>query len=270
MKKTSTLWLNITLLLFSSFGIAKPLVFGIVPQQSASRLADTWTPVIKALSETSGLEIVFATAPDIPTFEQRLANGDYDIAYMNPYHYVVYHERSGYQAIAKAKDTRIHGLIVVNAQSDIHDIRQLSGQTLAFPSPAAFAATILTQGYLNQQGITFQSKYVSSHDSVYLNVAKGFIPAGGGIERTLKAAPEEVRKQLRVLWTSAGYTPHPIAVKSQIAADTQLIIQSALANLHQRSDGAELLSPLKISAFLPATDQDWNDIRELNINVLDH
>ncbi|MCF8780023.1 phosphate/phosphite/phosphonate ABC transporter substrate-binding protein [Vibrio sp. IRLE0018] len=270
MKTKRSLLLIIALLFFSSFGIAKPLVFGIVPQQSASRLAETWTPVIKALSETTGLEIVFATAPDIPTFEQRLANGDYDIAYMNPYHYVVYHERSGYQAIAKAKDTRIHGLIVVNAGSDIDDVRQLSGQTLAFPSPAAFAATILTQGYLNQQGISFQPKYVSSHDSVYLNVAKGFIAAGGGIERTLNAAPEEVRKQLRVLWTSAGYTPHPIAVKAQIDRDTQLAIQTALTNLHQRNDGEELLSPLKIHAFLPALDQDWNDIRALNINVLEH
>jgi len=128
-------WILTALLLFTPISWCKPLVFGVVPQQSASRLADNWTPVIKALSEE------------------------------------VFHQQVGYQAIAKAKDTLIYGLIVVNANDSINSISQLSGQTLAFPSPAAFAATILTQGYLNQQGIEYQPKYVSSHDSVYLNGA---------------------------------------------------------------------------------------------------
>ncbi|EWS67965.1 phosphate/phosphite/phosphonate ABC transporter substrate-binding protein [Vibrio vulnificus] len=261
-------WILTALLLFTPISWCKPLVFGVVPQQSASRLADNWTPVIKALSEETGLEIVFATAPDIPTFEARLSEGDYDIAYMNPYHYVVFHQQVGYQAIAKAKDTLIYGLIVVNANDSINSISQLSGQTLAFPSPAAFAATILTQGYLNQQGIEYQPKYVSSHDSVYLNVARGLLPAGGGIARTLNAAPADVRQQLKILWTSDGYTPHPIAVKPNLDANTVLALQNALLNLHQRNKTESLLNPLKISAFVAAQDSDWNDIRQLDIKLL--
>ena len=60
------------------------LTFGIVPQQSASRLAQIWVPVFDYLSEKTGMRIQFATAKDIPAFEACLARGAYDLAYMKP------------------------------------------------------------------------------------------------------------------------------------------------------------------------------------------
>ena len=56
------------------------LAFGIVPQQSASKLAGLWTPILAYLSQKTGYAIRFKTARDIPTFEQRLAAGDYQCA----------------------------------------------------------------------------------------------------------------------------------------------------------------------------------------------
>lgn len=48
------------------------LTFAVVPQQSASKLAQLWNPIVEQLSIKTGLKIKFATAPDIPTFEKRL------------------------------------------------------------------------------------------------------------------------------------------------------------------------------------------------------
>ncbi len=78
----------------------EPLSFGVVPQQAAAELAAVWSPIFRALSERSSIAVGFRTAPDIPTFEQRLAAGQYDLAYMNPYHYTVFHEEPGYLAFA--------------------------------------------------------------------------------------------------------------------------------------------------------------------------
>ena len=50
--------------------------FGVVPQQSATKLARTWVPFLRLLQEKTGIELRFATAPDIPTFEKRLAQGE--------------------------------------------------------------------------------------------------------------------------------------------------------------------------------------------------
>ncbi len=159
---------------------------GIVPQQSAARLAELWTPILAHLSEQSGYQLDFETARDIPTFEQRLAQGHYDLAYMNPYHYTVFHQQPGYAAIARQQGSRIHGLLVVRRDSPISSLQELQGRTLAFPSPAAFAASILPRGELKQLGIQFTPRYVSSHDSVYLAVAQGHLPAAGVLPKSCR------------------------------------------------------------------------------------
>ncbi|MDD1794627.1 phosphate/phosphite/phosphonate ABC transporter substrate-binding protein, partial [Enterovibrio sp. ZSDZ42] len=172
------------------------IVFGIVPQQSSSKLIRTWSPVMAKVSELTGLKIRFATAPNIPEFEKRLAAGDYDLAYMNPYHFTVFNQSPGYKAIAHAKDKRIKGILVVSKSDGISTLEDLEGKEVAFPAPAAFAATLLTQAVLKNQGITFIPRYVGSHDSSYLAVSDGLFSAGGGIVRTLNATPDTTRKKL--------------------------------------------------------------------------
>lgn len=254
--------------LISVHSYAKVYTFGIVPQQSASRLAQQWGPILDHISAQTGDKIVFSTASDIPTFEQRLEQGDYDFAYMNPYHYSVYSELTGYLAIAKAKDKLIKGIIVVRKDSGITSIEQLANTTLAFPSPAAFAASILTRGALAQSDIPFKPEYVSSHDSVYLSVAKGFYPAGGGIFRTFNSLPSETRDQLTPIYVTEGYTPHAIAVHPRVSEKTRQEVSQALYKLENDPVTLEQLSALNIKGFVPAQDQDWDDVRRLNINLL--
>ncbi|GAA5644689.1 phosphate/phosphite/phosphonate ABC transporter substrate-binding protein [Vibrio proteolyticus] len=254
----------------SPFSLADSLTFGIVPQQSASRLAEQWTPLLNQLSEELGQKVVFTTAVDIPTFEQRLANGDYDFAYMNPYHYTVFSQSPGYQAIAKAKNKKIRGIIVVRKDSGIDSPNQLQGTTLAFPSPAAFAASVLTRDYLAQQHIDFTPAYVRSHDSVYLSVANGFYPAGGGVMRTFNSIPAELRAQLTPIWTTEAYTPHAIAAHPDLPQSTVDAFQRLLVKLDQTTDGKVQLKPLNIEGFEAASDSDWNDVRSLRIDVLEN
>lgn len=51
--------------------------FAVVPQQSASQLAQTWPPVLAWLSQHAGIQLRFVTPPDIPSFEKSLATADY-------------------------------------------------------------------------------------------------------------------------------------------------------------------------------------------------
>ena len=243
------------------------MTFGIVPQQAASKLARSWSPVFDFLSRQSGLKIQFATAKDIPTFERQLDAGDYDFAYMNPYHFTVFNRHPGYQAVARARDKKIKGIIVVRKDSPIQSIEELDQMTLAFPAPAAFAASILPRSELLSRGLDFQSRYVSSHDSVYLAVAKGIYPAGGGVIRTFNNIAPETRDQLRVLWTSQGFTPHAIAANPDVSAEAMASMQSALVDMEQSDEGRALLKRLNIKGFEAAENKDWDDVRSLKIDL---
>lgn len=258
----------LTLLALNTPVSAQPLTFAVVPQQSAHRLAKQWAPLMQSMSRAIGAEVVFTTAPDIPTFEQRLKRGEYSFAYMNPYHFTVFNQQPGYRALAHAKDKQIKGIIVIRKESGINQVEQLSGSELAFPSPAAFAASILTRSYLSERGVDFTPKYVSSHDSVYLSVARGLYPAGGGVLRTFNAISPEIREQLTPIWTTDGFTPHAIAAHPDVEPQITQRVQSYLIQMDSNEAHVELLAPLKIKGFTAADDSEWDDVRALNINLL--
>jgi len=259
-----------SLALISLESNADNLTFGIVPQQSAKKLAKLWTPISIYLSKKTGVKILFTTANDIPTFEKRVLAGEYDLAYMNPYHFTVFNQKPGYQAIIKQSDKRIKGILVVAKESPIRSLQDLQGKTLSFPSPAAFAASVLPRAKIQKEGITFSPKYVSSHDSVYLTVSRGLFPAGGGVMRTLKNTDQEVRDKLRVLWTTPGYTPHAIAVHPRLDIGLKNKIQSAFLSMNADPQGLALLKAINFKGTEVANNADWNDVRGLNITLLNH
>lgn len=255
--------------LFSSFAIAaqteKTLLFGIVPQQAASRLAKMWVPFLARLSEETGLDIKFATMKDIPTFEECLAQSAYDLAYMNPYHYTVYSEKAGYRAFARQKDKKLQGIIVTRIDSPVKTLHDLQNQKIALPSPAAFGASVLPQAEMKSQGINFEPVYVKSHDSVYRSVVAGFYPAGGGVQRTFNGMSKELMSQLRIIYRTQEYTPHAFAASGNLAPE---IVQAIMQGMLRIAETApELLQPIKMKGFEAATDRDWDDVRSLGLSA---
>ena len=242
---------------------------GVVPQQAASELAQGWIPLLKEVSTASGCEFRFATAPTITEFEKRLSRSEYGIAYMNPYHYVVFHQSPGYLAIAREKDRKLRGLLVVRADSPVTSVRDLDGREVAFPSPAAFAATVIPLAELKKSGISVTPRFVASHDSVYLNVTRDLVVAGGGIERTFESLDADVRAQLRVIWRSAEYPPHAFA---RLPTTQEAVGRAFIEGMQKVSgtpEGKDLLQQIGFKGVVPATDADWNPIRALDIRVLD-
>lgn len=267
MKKT--LFLAV-LLSLTTLGVARAdtVTLSIVPQQSASKLARLWTPIALYLSEKTGHDVRFRTAKDIPTFESKLADGEYDLAYMNPYHYTVFSEVPGYRAFARQQDKRIQGIMIVRKDSPVTSLEQLSGERLAFPSPAAFAASVLPRAHLQSESINFTPKYVSSHDSVYLSVARGLFPSGGGVMRTFNNTDEAVRDQLKVLWKTKTYTAHAFAVHPRVPGDLVESITEAFLGMNQDPTGRALLKGINFKGMQRAEDADWNDVRGLGIDLL--
>jgi phosphonate transport system substrate-binding protein len=268
-KLLSTLYFS-CLLLISPYSASQDISFAVVPQQSASRLAELWPPILAYLSEHTGDNYIFATAPDIPTFEKRLLKGEYDVAYMNPYHLTVFSQTPGYIAIAKQTDKLLKGIVVVPKDSEITSLEQLNGHKMAFPSPAAFAASVIPRSYLAARDIAIKPVYVSSHDSVYLNVSKGLFVAGGGVMRTFNNVDEEISSKLKILWQTDGYTPHAFAVLPGMSSQKRMQLQTILVDLNKHPEGNALLSAIKFSGIEAPEDSDWDDIRSLNITLLDH
>lgn len=248
----------------------KVYTFGIVPQQSARDTARAWVPLLRYIEQQTGIRLHFETAPTIPEFEKRLAREDYDFAYMNPYHYTVFHEHPGYIAFAKQEAKKLTGILVVRDENPADTLSDLNGDDIAFPAPAAFAATLVTQATMKKQGIQYVPYYVRSHDSVYRNVAMGLTSAGGGIDRTLSALDPSVRGKLKILWRSEPYTPHAFAAHPSVPPEVTQKLLSVMQTLKNTKQGRQVLLPLKFKGIESANNNEWDPIRKLDIEVLQH
>lgn len=237
--------------------------FGIVPQQSASRLARMWGPFLDELSHQTGAKFRFRTTKDIPTFEACLAAGAFDFAYMNPMHYTIFSEEAAYRAIAHQEGKRLKGVMVARVDSEFTEIASLQGQNIAFPSPGAFGASILNRASLQRVNVTFTPSYVKSHDSVYRAVAAGLMAAGGGVTRTWNALDPDVRAQLKIIYETEGFTPHAVAVHEGVDPKLAQTIQAALLNMS--ATHPDLARGIGMSGFVSATDSDWDDVRALGM-----
>lgn len=243
---------------------AKDVVtFGIVPQQSASRLAQMWGPLLSELSARTGVSFRFRTTKDIPTFEACLAAGAFDFAYMNPMHYAIFSREAGYTALAHQKGKRLKGVMVVRADSPHQDLTSLQNETVAFPSPGAFGASILTRASLQQRDVSFDASYVNSHDSVYRAVAAGLAAAGGGVSRTWNSVDPSIRDLLRIIYETEAYTPHAIAVHESVGSELARHVQDTLTDVEFSQ--SDLVEGIGMAGIVAAADSDWDDVRALGM-----
>lgn len=223
----------------------------------------SWEPIIKYLEEKTGEKIELKIENSIPKFEEKLYSGYYDIAYMNPYHYVVANKKQGY--LAKFKSIKdLVGILVVNNSSNINDIRDVKGKRFLFPSPNALAATIITKyELLKNYNINVEKEetfeYVNSHDSVYKGVARGIGDVGGGIERTFDALTDiDAKNSLKILYTTQSYPSHPIVFSNSISKVLEKKLEKAFLNIPQN-----LLEKINIENIVKTDDKEYDIIRDL-------
>jgi phosphonate transport system substrate-binding protein len=242
---------------------AKPLVFGVVPQQSPLELIKGWNPLIDYLEKTTGEKIVLKIEHSIPEFEKNLYQGDYDIAYMNPSDYIIANQKKGY--LAKVRDQKnLVGILVVRKDSGIASISDMKGKQFLFPAPGAFAATIINKyEVLTQHNINIDSdkkfRYVNSHDSVYKGVARGIGEIGGGIERTFNDLEDaETKASLIIIHKSKPYPSHPFAFHPRMAKETQIKLTKALIEAP-----APLLTTLNMKHFIEINHSEYSSVQTM-------
>ncbi len=244
---------------------AKVLTFGVVPQQSTMEMVKKWQPIVSYLEKTTGEKITLKIERSIPEFEKVLYSGGYDIAYMNPYHYVIAHKKIGYRAEVR-DEKNLSGILVVRTNDRISDPSMLRGKMFLFPAPDAFGATLLIKyELLKKYGIDIEKekkyRYVNSHDSVYKGIARGIGDGGGGIERTFNDLQDsESKNALSVLYKTKSYPSHPFAFHPSMSQTLKEKIAQAVIQMPQ-----EYVSSLSMKRLCKSDDAEFDSVRDIAI-----
>ena len=238
-------------------------IVGVVPQFSTQIISSTWEPLLEELAAKTGDTFELVIETDITQFEVAFERGDYDIAYMNPWHAVIAFETQGYVPIVKDGANSLKGILIVKADSEISEVSQLDNAEIAFPSPNALSASLLMRTELaTLHGLTVTPLYVRTHPSVYLNVALGKSLAGGGVLRTLRAQPQSLQDQVKIIYETREVSPHPIVAHRSISAEARLKIANALLDIAAEPEGAALFAGIPMQQPTSAKLEEYLALRD--------
>lgn len=245
----------------------QPRSVAIVPQLPPAELYSRWRPLLQQLGQRAGICFDLVVPATIPTFEQGLQQGTYAYAFMNPYHQLMVQQR--YQPLVRDGKTLLKGILLVRNDSAITALPQLAGATIAFPSPNAFAASLLIRAHLHALGIPFKPDYLKTHSNVYRAVAIQQAAAGGGVNNTLRREPQELREMLRVLYTTPGYPAHPFSARRDLpAAETDRLVKAWLA-LAANPKAVPLLNAVQLPKPVASDHQrDYQPLQQLQLQQL--
>jgi len=224
----------------------KSLKVYIVPQLTATQIYTRWSPVLEQVGKETKQCFELIVPTTIPQFEMDLLEGKPDFAYMNPYHATMKWRKNQYVPLV-ASSTPIFGILVVQKDSKFNSLKELSGGRIAFPAPNAFAASLLIRATLAKDGVPFEPVYVKTHSNVYRSVIRGDVVAGGGIQSTLLAEPDELKAELHTLVETKRYTSHPFSANARISDQLRKNVQNALLAMDQTADGSELLKGAQLA-----------------------
>lgn len=246
---------------------AQTYLLGVVPQFDARVTEQIWSPIIAEIKARTGIELQLVGSPSIPEFEKAFQTGAYDIAYMNPYHYIMANRAQGYLPILRDGGAQLSGVLVVAKDGPIKGIADLQGKTIAFPAPNALGASLLMRAELTDKAhLTFTPIYVKDHTSAYLNAALGVTAAAGGVMATLDHADPDLKAKLRVIYTTASVAPHPVVVHPRVPEADRKTLQEAFLAMAATPEGAAMLDKIPMLKAVAAQDADYQPLREMGLD----
>jgi phosphonate transport system substrate-binding protein len=242
------------------------LTIAVVPQMQRSVTYTKWAPLLEHVGLRAKLCFDLVIPENITAFEKVLFKGQPDLAFANPYHAVMAKKRQGYLPLLMDGSAKLSGILTVKANGPIKDIHDLNGKHVAFPSPNAFAASLLIRAELAKKGIQIYPKYTHTHANAYRAVAMGEVSASGGINNTWQREDPALRDSLQILFETPGYAPHPLVAHPRIAPSVRKLLMSTLMSLPSHEAEQKLLDAVQISHPVVANYQrDFAPLERLNL-----
>ncbi len=242
---------------------------GVVPQFAQRKLFKIWVPIIERLESETGLKFELVGSYQIPDFEKKFMAGNFDFAYMNPYHVVNANSGQGYIPLVRDGSRVLRGIIVVRKDEPIESIKELDSKSVAYPSAKALGASLLPRSELLRKfNVKTIPVYVKTHSSVYLHVTQGLVVAGGGVKSTLDRQKPEIRKLLRILYYTQTHKPHPLVAHPRVPLAHIKKVQRAFLTMAMSPSGRALLEKIPMKKVVTATMADYDSVKNLNLRML--
>jgi len=264
---------SLSLLALAAFGAPgwsqnQPLSFGVIIWRSPVLTARFWNPILRYVSDKSGVPLQLKVANTGPEHTAMVRRGEYHFLYSN-HNFIKENEESGYRVFARSKDDIGTGEIVVLKDSPIHSLTELEGKEVVFPHIAAFYGYHLPMDGLLRKGIQVTPLFAGNQEGAMGQLKAGRVIAAGVNAEVMRAFAQREHLAYRTLWSSEKYVSLALSALPSVPAETVKAVRDAFIKMADDPEGAKVLmaskevlqaqAPLR---FIAAKDSEFDNIRK--------
>jgi phosphonate transport system substrate-binding protein len=247
---------------------SQPLTFGVIIWRSPTLTAQFWNPILRYVSDKSGVPLQLKVAQTGPEHTAMVRRGEYHFLYSN-HNFIKENEESGYRVFARSKDDIGTGEIVVLKDSPIRSLADLAGQEVVFPHTAAFYGYHLPMDALLRKGIQVKVHFAGNQEGAMGQLKAGRAVAAGVNAAVMRAFAQRENLAYRTLWSSDKYVSLALSALPSVPAETVKAVREAFLKMGDDPEGAKVLAAsaevLKQEAplrFVASKDSEFDSMRK--------
>lgn len=253
---------------------------GFVPAENAQQVALNAQPIVLILQKELGLEIQSFVATDYTGVVEALRANKLDITFLTPASYVLAKAEANVKVVLKSHRRGrpyYYAAIITHVDSGIEALEDLRNKTFAFGDPLSTSGHIFPRKMFEEKGINpvkdFKKVIFSGgHDATVLAVLNHKVDAGATFANfpdgkdaawTQYLKDPKEQKKIRAIAYSEPIPSDNLVVSANLDPRLTKKIVNIFLDLSKDPAGKKMLRDLyKIDGFIPATDRDYDSVRE--------
>jgi phosphonate transport system substrate-binding protein len=240
---------------------ARPLLFGVLNQQSPIQTAEKWNPILRYLSQKTGIPLHLKMGITVAQTDAMMGREEFDLVFTNHNFQKEYDGK--YRVLAHWGGKPIHGVIAVLADSPVRDLDDLQGLVVAFPSPDAFVAYAVPMMALKEAGVSVSAKFAGNQDGALAQLKAREAAAAVVNSRFLEPYAQREEIQYRKIFVSEPYHELPVIIHPRVPAEQAAALRDALVHMHADPAAAAALAQARCPGFEPADERDYENVRKV-------
>ena len=244
----------------AAHGQPAPLAFGVLNQQSPALTAERWNPILHYVSVVSGVPLQLRMGRTVQETDAMMGRGDFDFAFTN-HNFQSEFDAVRFKVLARWAGEPIRAVIAVPADSPIHQLHELGGKRVSFPSSDAFVGYAVPRVALKRAGVHVEEVFGGNQDGTLAQLKAKRVEAGAVNSRFLAQYAEREHVTFREIYVSDGFPDLAVIVHPRVPAVTVERVRRALLGMAADPAAASVLAQAQFKGFEPATDRDYEGVR---------
>ena len=240
----------------------RALTLGFFPIISTVALYKRFGPLAKYLSEELNRPVLLKTAKNFPTFVKRTKQRAYDIAITAP-HFAVKANDSGAYNIRATLISNVQQLVVVQKQSSISSITELSGRLVSTPPQKALMTKMgkdmfRTAGLSGDLAPMYKSftSHNAANEAVLAGETVAAIASSNVIKKSLKRGDA-----LKIIGKGLEFPNMATIIAADIDKKIGSKVVDVLVNMKQTEKGRAVLKKISFPGYRPVKAEEYEVVR---------